>query len=214
MTRTKAILAVVLAVALLAGPATAQDPPTGSADERIAALEELVESQETLIGQQQTLVDEQEALLNAYRCMFKVDVEVVPGGCPDSALSEAEAADAVLLCAGWLAEREDTRQRLAVWTVIAFRLNSGAIAMDNPILQQAAPNLDEYHARVSAVIPNLNSERLAGLMGGMADDLQAMTDAYARQSPATEMAALIFTAIDQLDELDAAIGEICGRFGR
>lgn len=209
MTRTKAIFAVVLVVALLAGPASAQDPPTGSADERIAVLEELVESQETLINQQQTLVDEQEALLNAYRCMFKVDVEVVPGGCPGPVFSEAEEADAVLLCAGWRDEREDTQRRLAVWTAIAFRLESGAMAMDNPILQRAAPNLDEYHARVSGIIPTLNSERFTGLMGAMADDLQAMSDAYARQVPANEMAALIFTGIEQLSELDAAFEEIC-----
>ena len=210
MTSIRAILTVVLVAALLAGPASAQSPPSGSADERIAALEELAESQETLIGQQQALIDEQEALLNAYRCLFKVDVEVVPDGCPDSVLSEEEAADAALLCAGWLDEREVTRHRLAVWTTIAIRLKNGAIAMDSPFLKQAAPNLDQYLARISATIPALKSEQLTGLMGAMADDIKEIVDSFARGVPADEMAAVIFAGIDQLGELDAVLGELCG----
>lgn len=34
------------------------------------------------IQQRDELIADQENLLNAYRCMFKVDVSVVPGGCP------------------------------------------------------------------------------------------------------------------------------------
>ena len=33
------------------------------------------------------LIADQENLLNTYRCLFGVDVEVVPGGCPDPVLA-------------------------------------------------------------------------------------------------------------------------------
>lgn len=35
------------------------------------------------VGVRDQLIADQENLLNAYRCLFGVDVEVVPGGCPD-----------------------------------------------------------------------------------------------------------------------------------
>ena len=37
------------------------------------------------VGVRDRLIADQEALLNVYRCMFGVDVEVVPGGCADGA---------------------------------------------------------------------------------------------------------------------------------
>ena len=212
MTSTKAVLAVVLAVALLAGPASGQAPPRDSTEERIAALEELAESQEALIGQQQALIDEQEALLNTYRCMFKVDVEMVPGDCPGPALSEEEVADGELMCTGWIEERKETQSRLVAWTNVSALLKNGTITMDNPTFQALASVLDEYHARVSAVIPSLKTERLIGLMVAMADAIRATADAFAQAQGITadEMAAVISIAIDRLGELDAALDEICG----
>lgn len=210
MTSTKTVFAVVLAVALFAGAASAQTSPNEEAGDRTAVLEELVESQERLIGQQQALIDEQEALLNAYRCMFKVDVEVVPGGCPSPALSEEEATDGALLCAGWLEEREQTAFIVTKFVAIASTLERGMDTRDAPRFQPGMGDLVAgYHARVSAVIPNLKSERLTGLFSAMADALQTVLDANARGSSAEEMAAAIFAAVDRLNELDAVLAEIC-----
>ena len=212
MSITKATFAVVLAVALIAGAASAQGgSPNQEVEGSTAALEELVEKQERLIKQQQALIGEQEALLNAYRCMFFVDVEVVPGGCFSSTLSEAEAADGALMCAGWRAERQDTQRVMGAWVDIAAGLESGTIDMDFWGMERAAGWVDGYYARVSAVIPNLASERFTRLMGAMADDIKAVADTYARGGPADEMAAAIITAVDRLRELDAALAEVCNR---
>lgn len=212
MTSPKAILAAVLAVALVAGPASAQTSPTQSADERVAALEQLVESQETLIGQQQALIGEQEALLNAYRCMFKVDVEVVPGGCPGPELSEAEAADAALLCTGWRNEAVSTQQIINDWTNVAMWLenaDSATLAASDSLRQMAAALLPQLRDRVTAVIPSIQSERLTGLMTAVADGIQALADTIAEDGSASEVAAAIYAAIDRFNELEEVFVEIC-----
>lgn len=214
---TKTILTIVLAVVLIAGPTSAQTSPTGSAEERVAALEELTASQERLIGQQealidkqQVLIDKQEALLNDYRCMFEVDLEVVPGGCPVPELSEVEAADAALLCTGWQDEALSTRLVVNAWTAAALALEAGIVTMDSDELRRLAELVDGYEARVLAIIPNLKSELLVGLMGAMADSIKAVSDTYAQGGPAGEMAIVIRAAVAQLRELDAAIAGVCG----
>lgn len=212
MISSRAILAVVLAVALVAGSASAQTSPTQSADERVAALEQLVESQETLIGQQQTLIDNQETLLNTYRCMFKIDVQVVPGGCAGPALSEAEAADAALLCAGWRDEALSTQQIIGDWTAIANLIESGSITVDNPddpLLRLAAVLLPQYRDRVTAIIPSLMSERLVRSMTAVADGIQALADIVEDVDSLDEVAATIRAAVDRFNELEAVFVEIC-----
>lgn len=215
MTITRTIIAVALtAVLLVAVPASAQTSSTES--DRTAALQELadnrgelIEHQQTLIENQRVLIDNQERLLNAYRCRFKVDVEAVPGGCTGKQLTEAETADSALVCAGWLAEREETSRRLSVWTTIALGFESGAITMDSPTFTQATPNLAGYKARLTAVIPSLQTERLAALFTAMADSLQTMSDTHSQGGTETEMAAAIRAAIDRLNELHAALAQLC-----
>jgi len=205
-------LAVVLAVALVAGSASAQTSPTQSADERVAALEQLVESQETLIGQQQTLIDNQETLLNTYRCMFKIDVQVVPGGCAGPVLSEAEAADAALLCTGWRDEALNTQQIVGDWTAIANLIESGSITVDSPddpLLRLAAVLLPQYRDRVTAIIPSLMSERLIRSMTAVADGIQALADIVEDVDSLNEVAATIRAAVDRFNELEAVFVEIC-----
>ncbi len=210
MTSRKSIIIIVLAVALFAGSVSAQTRPSGEEEDRTAMLEELIESQEGLIGQQQALIDEQEALLNTYRCRFKVDVEVVPGGCAAPALSEEEAADGAQLCAGWREEAHYTQLIVASWTFVATGLNNGDITMDAPPLQRLSASVDEYRERVSAIIPNLESERFSELFGAMAEEIKAVADTYARDGSADEMVTVIFAALDQLAELEAALAEVCG----
>lgn len=215
MTSTKAIFTVVLAIALFAGPASAQTSPTGSADERVAALLELAESQERLIKQQQalideqqTLIDDQEDLLNTYRCLFDVDTQLVPDGCP-STLTEAEIADGELICAGWLAEREQTGRIVRRFSALVVVLEEGFISTDNEHYQRVGRGADQFLARTAAVIPILSSERLIALFTEMVDAIQELIDVRDREASAGEIAAAISAALDQLDELDAAIGRIC-----
>ena len=49
---------------------------------QIATLEQLIASQTSHIATQASLIAAQEALLNAYRCLYNVDTQIVPGGCP------------------------------------------------------------------------------------------------------------------------------------
>ena len=227
----KTTFAIVLVLALFAGPASAQAPPTEEVEDRTAILEELVESQERLIKQQQALINDQEDLLNAYRCMFEVDVEVVPGGCPGSEISEAEAADGVVMCAGWRAEAQDTEYIADAWTLVAQTLElypasindrhfasllGGGSEQTSEDAERSVPSdqvsrlLDGYHARVLAIIPTLSSERITGLMQAMADSIQAIIDSFTGGDTADEVAAEIRTGLQRLDELNEALAEVCG----
>ena len=67
--------AVVLAVAVVCLAASMLAVPVAGAQAGAPQVEE-VEARDRLIA-------DQENLLNAYRCMFNTDTEVVPGGCPD-----------------------------------------------------------------------------------------------------------------------------------
>lgn len=208
----RTVFAVVLAVVLVALPASAQVSQTEGADSRIAVLEELVASQETLIMGQQALIDEQEDLLNAYRCLFDVDVEVVPGGCPGAApqaLSAEEAADAALLCAGWLAEREATQLQRTAWRGGAIILQSGAVDTSHPALMRLVATVDRDYSRISPILPSLQSEPLAGLMAAMAEAIKAISDNYASSVSDDDMAASIYAALDRLEELDEELARIC-----
>lgn len=205
MTIKYAVAAVVVAVALFAG-ATAAEPMSESQD---SALEELAAARAKLIEQQQTLIVAQEDLLNVYRCMLKVDVEVVPGGCPGQEFSEAETADGAVMCAGWLAERERTEERRQFMLAGAHGLRSGIIGLDNAALPPALANMRAYRDQVAAVIPALQSERFTGLMTAMADHLEEVADVYEQGGSASEVADAIFAAADQLDELDTALAELC-----
>ena len=69
-------LAVVIALVFgLVGTSAGGQAP----DERDARIAEL----EMLIVDRDTLIAAQEALLNDYRCLFNVDTQLVPNGCPE-----------------------------------------------------------------------------------------------------------------------------------
>ena len=65
--------AIALVVGMAGSSAGGQDP-----DERDA----LIARQQALITEQETLIAAQEALLNEYRCLFDIDTQLVPNGCP------------------------------------------------------------------------------------------------------------------------------------
>jgi len=65
---------VLLAVGVGAAPVGGQNP-----DSR----DDIIKSQQELIANQQTLIDAQESLLNDYRCLFDIDTQLVPNGCPE-----------------------------------------------------------------------------------------------------------------------------------
>lgn len=68
--------AIALIIGLAGSSAGGQDP-----DERDA----LIARQQALITEQATLIAAQEALLNEYRCLFDIDTQLVPNGCPEPA---------------------------------------------------------------------------------------------------------------------------------
>ena len=70
-----AALAGVVALALGASSSAGGQAP----DERDA----LIARQVALIDEQATLIVAQESLLNDYRCLFDIDTQLVPNGCPD-----------------------------------------------------------------------------------------------------------------------------------
>lgn len=61
-------------------PAAAPEPPDRFASTPTAAD----------IAARDELVAAQESLLNTYRCMFSIDTEVVPGGCPDQPANQPD----------------------------------------------------------------------------------------------------------------------------
>ena len=67
-------VAFALAFGMAGSSAGGQDP-----DERDA----VIARQQALIDEQETLITAQEALLNEYRCLFDIDTQLVPDGCPD-----------------------------------------------------------------------------------------------------------------------------------
>ena len=70
----------VLAVAVVLGLGTASSSAGGQApDERDAQIARL----QALVDDQQTLIVAQESLLNDYRCLFDIDTQLVPNGCPE-----------------------------------------------------------------------------------------------------------------------------------
>ncbi len=205
MTKTlRTIVAAVMVASLVAVPASAQ---SDNAPNQGESLEMLLDEQQALIGQQQTLIAAQEKLLNAYRCQHDVDTHVVPGGCP----GEAEANDEALLCAGWLSERERTANIRNTFLLIAGMMERGeGTSADNLVSQLTATNpIASYRDRAAAPIPAIMSERLAARFTAMVEALDAMIDAYAQRLPHDERAALIRSAIDRLDELDADLAELC-----
>ncbi len=70
------ITAIALIIGMAGSSAGGQDP-----DERDA----LIARQQALITEQATLIAAQEALLNEYRCLFDIDTQLVPNGCPEPA---------------------------------------------------------------------------------------------------------------------------------
>ncbi|WP_420638906.1 transglycosylase family protein [Candidatus Poriferisocius sp.] len=75
-----AVLATVVAAVSVAAVGVGVAPAGGQdTDERDA----VIANQAALIAEQETLIVAQEALLNEYRCLFDIDTEVVPDGCPD-----------------------------------------------------------------------------------------------------------------------------------
>ncbi len=70
--------ALALAIALVFGMAgsSAGGQAPDERDAQIASLQ-------TLVAEQQTLITAQESLLNDYRCLFDIDTQLVPNGCPD-----------------------------------------------------------------------------------------------------------------------------------
>lgn len=226
MTISKSIVAVVLAVALVALPASAQVSPTQEADSETAALQELVASQETLIMeqqelivQQQELINEQEALLttfrrliNIYRCMFDVDTEVVPGGCPETAPRERtpeEAADAAIVYQAWLAEAPRVARARTAWRGAALILQNGEATNDSPAILRLIDTVSAEFNQTTAIIPLLQSEWLIELFTIMAAAIQDISDTHAADPPTEEMARVILESLDRLDNLEEGIGELC-----
>ncbi len=72
-------VALTAVVALILGTGAAPVGGQTSGDWR----DDLIARQETLIAQQEALIVAQESLLNAYRCRFDIDTQMVPDGCPD-----------------------------------------------------------------------------------------------------------------------------------
>lgn len=71
--------ALVVVIVLVGG--TGASSAGGQApDERDARIAEL----ETFIADRDALIAAQESLLNDYRCLFNVDIQMVPGGCAES----------------------------------------------------------------------------------------------------------------------------------
>ena len=68
--------AVLLAIGAVGPSAGGQAP-----DERDA----VIARQGALIAEQQALIAAQESLLNTYRCLFDIDTQLVPNGCPEQA---------------------------------------------------------------------------------------------------------------------------------
>ncbi len=69
-------VAIALVFGLVGSSAGGQAP-----DERDARIAEL----EMLVADRDTLIAAQESLLNEYRCLFNVDTQLVPNGCPEQA---------------------------------------------------------------------------------------------------------------------------------
>ena len=76
-------VAVLLAVGVSASPAGGQaaNIASNNGDAQIDRQEAKIAELEMLIADRDTLIAAQESLLNDYRCMFKVDTQLVPGGC-------------------------------------------------------------------------------------------------------------------------------------
>ena len=70
-------VAFALVVGMAGSSAGGQAP-----DERDARITEL----EMLVADRDTLIAAQESLLNDYRCLFDIDTQLVPNGCPEQAL--------------------------------------------------------------------------------------------------------------------------------
>ncbi len=81
--RSAALAAVLLAFGAVGSSAGGQAP-----DERDA----VIARQQMLITDQQTLIVAQEALLNDYRCLFAIDTQLVPNGCPEQTRPTPTAA--------------------------------------------------------------------------------------------------------------------------
>ena len=197
-------------------------------------MQELIDAQETLIGQQQALIgdlqtlvgqqqalsNDQEALLNAYRCMFNVDTQVVPGGCDGQDAGQSEpgqqedsqkvAADAALLCPNWIAELEATQAIKSAWTDSAKALEVGDVTRANDLFQQAINTIRiSYAGRLQTLIPVLQSERLIGLFTAMNNSLLKLSNTLESESSDQELADAIFAAVDQLEEIEAVLNPLC-----
>ena len=76
-------IGIVLAVGVSASPAGGQ--VTDQQVAQIESLKAMIAEQEKLIANRDTLIAAQESLLNDYRCMFDIDTQLVPNGCPEKA---------------------------------------------------------------------------------------------------------------------------------
>lgn len=198
MSIAKTLTAVVLAVALIAGTASAQ--PADSQDELIAA-------QETLIAEQRELIDSQEALLSAYRCMFDVDVELVPDGC-GATFTDVEQADGVLLCPGWVAQRAGAQSIVQAWQFLRTGIIANSIALDDGVVDRLVNFLGGYREQLTALLPALSSERFRTLLGQAADSIDAVAGA-AQERATGELLEALNTGLAVFDEVQRLFSTLC-----
>ncbi|MYG93850.1 MAG: hypothetical protein F4138_02490 [Acidimicrobiia bacterium] len=78
-------LAMMLLLTLGASTAPVGGQPRNN---QLESLEAKIAEQEMLIADRDVLIQAQEALLNTYRCMFSIDTELVPNGCPNPAQTD------------------------------------------------------------------------------------------------------------------------------
>lgn len=203
MTMRKTFFAAVVAVALLAGAASAQ---SASSPE-----EDLIAAQEALIADQRALIEAQESLLNDYRCMFTVDVSLVPDRC-GVALTAVELADVEGMCPGWLAEADTASATVAY---MQFFVTIPATASVIPALPPGSTGaevfkqLGMYSERLKAIIPTLESDRIPQLLSDVTVTLDDIVEVSLSGGTNAERAGYTETGLRQFAELQRIFSSVC-----
>ncbi|MYH71931.1 MAG: hypothetical protein F4153_05055 [Acidimicrobiia bacterium] len=204
MTMRRALFAAVFAVALLAGAASAQSA--------LSPEEALIADQEALIADQRALIEAQESLLNDYRCMFTVDVSLVPDRC-GVALTAVELADVEGMCPGWLAEADTASAAVAY---MQFFVTIPASASVIPALPpgttgaEVFKQLGAYSELLKAIIPTLGSDRIPQLLTDITATLDNIVEVSLRGSGThAERAGYTETGLRQFAELQRIFAGVC-----
>jgi len=197
------ILAVVVVAAVLGvGAASAQ-----SSDSR----DDLIAAQEVLIAEQRELIDAQEELLNEYRCMFSVDMGLVPDRCGVVLTASAEA-DVLGMCAGWLAETE-TAASTAAYLEFFARIPPGGVHV--PALPPGTTGaavmeqLSAYAVLLSSIIPTLESELIPQLLTDITATIDAVVEISIAGGLSADRAAHTRAGIEQFNQLQRIFTAVC-----